>query len=321
MTQKNKTYSRREVIQSLAVALPALHLLGCGKDDETGLSAEMGSDMLAEDMNAVVDMGSLEDTGQDQADLSGVGWATGGTAAMVALANYPDPFASESGSTCQLTCAATIGPCHTTSPEQVDVSDGWEGLPVRLALRVVNEECEPVEGVIVEIWHTNHEGIYSGNITDMCNDVTEYKSLLFFRGYQRTDAEGKVYFNTCYPGWYRGRVVHIHFRIMTGDYDSSDGASAEVISQLFFTDELNSEIFTEHERYKEYGLPDTQLATDNVVGGEDDPGPYVLDVEKMEDGAMLASKTIILQSSSAAGCSMSGAGRDGGMMGGPPGGF
>ncbi len=324
MKQHNKKLTRRKVIQSLglsAMAIPALHLLGCGKEDGTSSATDMGDDMSSEDMNAAADMGSGEDAGQDQGEVSGVGWATGGTAAMVALANYPDPFASESASTCTLTCAATIGPCHTTSPEQVDVSDGWDGLPVRLALRVVNEECEPVEGVILEIWHTNHEGIYSGDITDMCNDVEEYKPLLFFRGYQRTDADGRVYFNTCYPGWYTSRVVHIHFRIMTGDYDASDSATAEVISQLFFTDELNSEIFTEHEKYKEYGLPDTQLDTDNVVGGEDDPSPYILDIEKMEDGVMLASKTIVLQSSSDSSCTMSGAGGGGGMMGGPPGGF
>jgi protocatechuate 3,4-dioxygenase beta subunit len=190
---------------------------------------------------------------------------------------------------------------------------------VRLSLRVLDEECQPLEDVIVEIWHTNHEGIYSGNITDMCNDVEEYKSQLFFRGYQRTDAAGVVNFDTCYPGWYSGRVVHIHFRIMTGVYDASDNANAEVISQLFFTDELNNEIFGSHQDYSSFGQPDTQLGNDNVVGGEDDPSPYVLDIQKMSDGVMLASKTIILRSSSAESCSMQGA-AGGGPGGGGPGG-
>lgn len=319
MNEHDKRLTRRQVIRSIgmgAVALPALHLLGCGKEEAGGsssASADMASDM-GQDATSTPDQ-------SDQADasLDVTGWATGGTAAMVALANYPDPFAGAAPSTCELTCAATIGPCHTTSPEQVDVSDGWEGLPVRLAIRVLNEACEPVEDVIVEIWHTNHEGIYSGDITDMCNDVEAYKSLLFFRGYQRTDADGVVHFNTCYPGWYSGRVVHIHFRIMTGAYDASDNASAEVVSQLFFTDELNAEIFNAHQDYKSFGTPDTQLGNDNVVGGEDDPSPYILDVERMEDGVMLASKTIILRSSSDASCTMSGAGgMGGGGMGGPP---
>jgi|GEM_PF-209554 len=322
MTEHKKKMSRRLLIKSMGVgfaALPVLHLLAC--QDDSGMAA---SDMGGGDLgNGDLDMGGASDQGtaQDQdnaADLGELAWATGGTAAMVAAATYPDPFESDAPTTCTLTCAATIGPCHTTSPEQQDVSDGWNGLPVRLSLRVLDEECQPLEDVIVEIWHTNHEGIYSGNITDMCNDVEEYKSQLFFRGYQRTDAAGVVNFDTCYPGWYSGRVVHIHFRIMTGAYDASDNASAEVISQLFFTDELNNEIFGSHQDYSSFGQPDTQLGNDNVVGGEDDPSPYVLDIQKMSDGVMLASKTIILRSSSADSCSMQGAA--GGGPGGGPGG-
>jgi len=32
------------------------------------------------------------------------------------------------------------------------------------------------------------------------------------RGYQVSDANGKVAFTTVYPGWYSGRAVHIHVR-------------------------------------------------------------------------------------------------------------
>lgn len=53
-------------------------------------------------------------------------WATGGTAAMVASASYPDPFAAGVGSTCELQCTITIGPCHTVSAERADISDGWD---------------------------------------------------------------------------------------------------------------------------------------------------------------------------------------------------
>ncbi len=329
MTEQQKKMSRRQLIKTMGAglaALPALHLLAC--QDDSGMSAEdMGGSGGGEDLgSSELDMG--RDAGQDQgeeqdqgnaSDMANIAWATGGTAAMVAAANYPDPFESDAPTTCTLTCGATIGPCHTTSPEQQDVSDGWDGLPVRLSLRVLDEECQPLEDVIVEIWHTNHEGIYSGNITDMCNDVEAYKSQLFFRGYQRTDGAGVVNFDTCYPGWYSGRVVHIHFRIMTGAYNAADNATAEVISQLFFSDELNAEIFGGHEDYSSFGQPDTQLGNDNVVGGEDDPSPYVLDIQKMSDGAMLASKTIILQSSSADSCTMQGA-AGGGPGGGGPGG-
>lgn len=239
---------------------------------------------------------------------SGTAWATGGTAAMTGKSSYPDPFASGTGSTCTLTCSATIGPCHTTSPMRQDVSDGWNGIPLRLSLKVVDESCKPVAGAIVEIWHTNHKGIYSGSIASLCNSAAEDKAAMYFRGYLTTDASGRVDFDTCFPGWYSSRAIHIHFRVMTGTYDPSDSAQASVISQLFFTDELVGQIFANEPLYKDKGQPDTLLGTDNVIGGTSDKTPYVCDIQKMADGTMLASKTVILKSTSASSCSLQGSG-------------
>lgn len=306
------TWTRRRALKAIGTsiaAIPLLELWACS--DENGQQAAdlgQGTDM------AQADQGTTADQGQD---MSAQGWATGGTAAMLALASYPDPFASNSGSTCALTCGATIGPCHTTSPERQDVSDGLDGIPLRLAIRVVDEDCNPVKDAIVEIWHTNYKGIYSGQINTMCNKDEADRAAQYFRGYQRTDEDGKVFFSTCYPGWYTSRVVHIHFRIQTGDYQAADNAAAEVISQLFFSDELNNQIFSDQTLYKEFGLPDTQLGNDNVVGGESDLTNYLLDVSRMSDGAMLASKTVILRSSSASACTLKGAGGAG--PGNPPG--
>lgn len=127
-------------------------------------------------------------------------WASGGTALIAKAGTLPNPFAAEARNACQLTCAATIGPCHTTSPERRDISDGWDGLPLCLMLRVLDENCQPVPGVIVEIWHTNHTGGYSGQIHRMCNNNQADVAKQFFRGYQRTDAAGIARFDTCYPG-------------------------------------------------------------------------------------------------------------------------
>ena len=37
----------------------------------------------------------------------------------------------------------------------------------------------------------------------------------FLRAHQVTDGQGIARFATIYPGWYRGRTVHIHFMIRT----------------------------------------------------------------------------------------------------------
>ncbi|GGB99900.1 hypothetical protein GCM10007205_06520 [Oxalicibacterium flavum] len=251
-------------------------------------------------------------------------WLQGGTRAITAAARAIDPFAAGLGTSCTLTCEATIGPCHTTSPERTDVSDGWDGIPMRLLLRVVDTGCKPVPDAIVEIWHTNHTGGYSGRIEAMCNNDQADLDKQFFRGYQRTDADGVVRFDSCFPGWYRGRVNHVHFRIMTGAYDADDRAAATLVSQLVFTDALNAAIFGNEPLYRELGLPDTLLSNDNVMGGESDHTPYLFDVQQVE-GVMIASKTVTVRTGSdQATCSVKdgahgGPGGPGGFGGPPPG--
>jgi len=251
-------------------------------------------------------------------------WLQGGTRTITAAARAIDPFATTLGTNCTLTCEATIGPCHTTSPERTDISDGWDGIPMRLLLRVVDTDCKPVPDAIVEIWHTNHTGGYSGRIEAMCNNDQADLDKQFFRGYQRTDIDGVVRFDSCFPGWYRGRVNHVHFRIMTCAYDADDRAAATLVSQLVFTDELNAAIFGNEPLYRELGLPDTVLSNDNVMGGESDHTSYLFDVQQVE-GVMIASKTVTVRAASdQVMCSVQGAhGGPGGPgeSGGPPPGF
>lgn len=275
------------------VSVPLLSLLGCrGLGDTNPVATEAGS---------------------------GSGWANGGTARIGDTARFPNPFTHDPGQACVLTCMTTIGPCHTLSPEREDISDGWDGIPLRLALRVVDADCRPVPDAIVEIWHTNHTGGYSGQIVRMCNNNADDLDKQFFRGYRRTDAEGIVRFNTCYPGWYSSRAVHIHLRVMTGSYDADDRATSSVTTQLLFSDELNREIFSSQALYKDIGLPDTDLDSDNVVGGETDKSPYLFDVQRMDDGVMFASKTLVIRNSlEDAICEAKGAHGFGPPPGGPP---
>ena len=258
------------------LAAPVAGLVGCPRDAATVPAASA-------------------DAAQPQ-DGAGGDWASGGTARIGDASRFPDPFTGDLSGACVLTCMATIGPCHTASPERSDVSDGWDGLPMRLALRVVDAQCRPVENAIVEIWHTNYTGGYSGRIAAMCNNDEDDLDRQFFRGYQRTDGDGRVDFDTCYPGWYRGRAVHVHLRVQTGDYVADDRAVSSITTQLLFKDELNRAIFAAHPLYREFGEPDTQLAGDGVVGAETDFAPWLFDVRRMDDGVMFASKTLVIRS-------------------------
>lgn len=262
-------------------AAPLAKLIGCAPGGVTG---DAGSDAALDAVttDAIV-------TG----DSAVSGWITGGTARITGA--YADPFTAPGGTACSLVCQTTIGPCHTTSPMREDVSNGIDGLPVLLSLRVLDERCQPIANSIVEIWHTNYKGIYSGMINTMCNSAAEDRAAEYFRGYVRTDASGVAKFKTCYPGWYRGRAVHIHVRVMSGEYMAADNAAASVITQVLFTDELVRQVSNDVALYRAFGQPDTLLTTDNVVGAIADKTPYVLDVSQASDGVMLASKTLIVR--------------------------
>jgi len=59
--------------------------------------------------------------------------------------------------------------------------------------------------VRVNIWHCDKDGNYSG--------YGNQSGLTYLRGYQWTDANGEVEFTTIFPGWYNGRIAHIHFQV------------------------------------------------------------------------------------------------------------
>jgi len=91
--------------------------------------------------------------------------------------------------------------------------------------------CMPMEGVVVDVWHCDALGVYSG---------VQGNGGDFLRGFQRTDANGRASFATIYPGWYQGRAVHIHFKIRT---DPEASAGFEFTSQLFFDDEFSKGVY------------------------------------------------------------------------------
>jgi protocatechuate 3,4-dioxygenase beta subunit len=61
----------------------------------------------------------------------------------------------------------------------------------------------------------------------------------FLRGYQVTGSNGVAQFATIYPGWYRGRTVHVHFKIRSAP---SRTPGFEFTSQLYFDDALTDQV-------------------------------------------------------------------------------
>lgn len=136
-----------------------------------------------------------------------------------------------------------------------------EGLPLSLEIKVVRADgdCEPAEGVHVDIWHCNAHGIYS----DVRAEQTVGRK--FLRGCQKTSSSGDVRFKTIFPGWYSGRTVHIHLKVRLLHDDKT---RYEFTSQLFFEQDVVEKILTTRAPYSDRGKPDTTNTEDGIYGAD-----------------------------------------------------
>jgi protocatechuate 3,4-dioxygenase beta subunit len=303
MAERNPITTRRAMLRLMGGST-ALGILGC----ESGAAASStGSPDAADtadnrDAIAMGDAGSAgdatvnSDLGPNEPDVptedwANTEWARGGTAAMVDRANYPDPHTTALP-VCALIVPTTAGPCTTARQiERADLSEGAAGLPVRLSLRVVDSACAPRAGVTVAIWHAIVAGSYTGQTPNNAFCVLDAALTTSDqgRGFQVTDTNGVVAFDTCFPGWYPGRAIHFHFAVRDGDTTLG-------VSQLFFPEDLTSGIFASHPDYSPFGQPDTPWSRDGVIRGMPAPDRprHTLDIARMSDGVMLASKTLVL---------------------------
>ena len=149
------------------------------------------------------------------------------------------PTADTGAMSCVVTPTATEGPYFVDEAlNRSDLTSGTrapaviEGMPLALNVsvyRVTDAGCTPVVGAKVDLWHADAAGVYS----DLAREGTRGENYL--RGYQLTDSTGAAHFTTIYPGWYRGRTPHIHFKVR--------GERFEFTSQWYFDDAISDAVF------------------------------------------------------------------------------
>jgi protocatechuate 3,4-dioxygenase beta subunit len=176
---------------------------------------------------------------------------------------------------CHLTPELTEGPFYFDPRlDRADVAEGRPGLAVDLALQVVDPSCAPIRGARVDIWQCDALGVYSG--------TTASPGETFMRGSRPTDAEGVARFRTLYPGWYRGRAPHIHFKARLDD-------GRTLTSQLFFPDELSRPVYALPPYAGRKGRQDTFYANDRIAATA---GPAALAKIEARPDLLVASLTV-----------------------------
>lgn len=139
---------------------------------------------------------------------------------------------------------------------RADVTEGKPGVPLRLTLKIVNvsANCAPLPGLDVYIWHTDKDGAYSGYANQ--NGASTIGQT-FCRGIQTTNANGEASFTTIYPGWYAGRITHVHFRVYLN-------TTASVTSQLAFPSDVTTAVYASALYTRGQNTSVTSLAADGI---------------------------------------------------------
>ena len=179
----------------------------------------------------------------------------------------------DDSASCRLTAEQTEGPYYFDADAiRSDIREDRDGVPLRLAVRVRDARCSPIKDAVVDVWHCDAGGVYSG--------FEAGEGERFLRGTQVTNADGVVEFTTVYPGGYEGRTVHIHAKVHLN--------RTEVLTtQLYFDDAVTDRVFAsapygEGERRRNDA---DQLFTDSLVlklgrDGDGYAGSITFDVDR-----------------------------------------
>ena len=162
-----------------------------------------------------------------------------------------DTTAETTFDVCELTPPQIEGPYYLNlSDERSEMIRDRMGIPLLMNLRVTHRDCAPVAGALVEVWHADAHGVYSG-FADQVEDTT---GLEFLRGEAKCNQNGEVQFVSIYPGWYPGRAVHIHFKVSLHN-------TTLLTSQFYLPDEVSTQVYRQA-IYEKRGEQDTLVSND-----------------------------------------------------------
>lgn len=138
-----------------------------------------------------------------------------------------------------------VSPSETAGPFPIKTPADWVranivgdrngiALVMNITVQDVNNNCQPLANVFVDVWQCDAKGNYSEYSGQLDGNFTNEH---FLRGRQTTDANGQVSFISIYPGWYPGRAPHIHIEVL-----DSNGRSL-LVSQIAFPETTSKTVY------------------------------------------------------------------------------
>jgi protocatechuate 3,4-dioxygenase beta subunit len=173
--------TRRRFLEGSAL-VPIVFVVGaCGGDEDGGARASATT-------GAAAGAGTGAST-----PLSAEGAAEAGVLQATPACDDGDDDATE---------AQTEGPYYTpNTPRRSNlVIGGLRGTPLLVTGDVVDTQCRPVRGALLDFWQADAAGAY---------DNQGYR----LRGHQFADTRGRYALRTIVPGLYPGRTRHIHVKV------------------------------------------------------------------------------------------------------------
>jgi protocatechuate 3,4-dioxygenase beta subunit len=139
-----------------------------------------------------------------------------------------------------------------------------EGVPltIKLAIQDASNDCAPMAGAAVYLWHCNRAGEYSMYSSAVTNEN-------YLRGVQETDADGVVTFSSIFPACYSGRWPHIHFEVYPSLAKATDPANKSATSQVALPKDTCDLVYaTDGYGQSVANLGQVSLTSDNVFGND-----------------------------------------------------
>lgn len=164
---------------------------------------------------------------------------------------------------CALIPSETAGPypldlSQNATMFRTDIRETQVGVMHTIRLRIIGTiNCAPIQNARVDLWHCSVHGYYSGYTTNAHQGTQNHVGETFLRGIQMTDVNGEVEFITIFPGWYPGRISHMHFQVFLSSV-------LQVTSQFTFPIVEKDVIYTTIAPYSTYGADPQTFASDNV---------------------------------------------------------